>query len=68
MRREITREDQLRDIVGHPASYVANRKPQTWDPTALPSTAQIAQRLRKDADLAQLEDYYREENQRKLLY
>jgi len=43
-------------------------KPETWDPTALPSTAQIAQTIRKGADLAELEDYYREDNQRKLLY
>jgi PPOX class probable FMN-dependent enzyme len=43
-------------------------KPETWDPTVLPSTAQIAQGIRKGADLAELEDYYREDNQRKLLY
>lgn len=43
-------------------------KPETWNPTALPSTAQIAQGIRKGVSLAELEDYYREENQRKLLY
>jgi len=43
-------------------------KPDTWNPTALPSTAQIAQRIRKDVDLAELEHYYCEDNYRKLLY
>jgi PPOX class probable FMN-dependent enzyme len=42
--------------------------PETWNPAALPSTAKIAQQIRKDADLQQLEEYYREENYRKLLY
>jgi PPOX class probable FMN-dependent enzyme len=43
-------------------------KPQTWEPSALPSTAQIAQRIRSGASLAELEEYYCESNQRKLLY
>ncbi|HZQ32472.1 MAG TPA: pyridoxamine 5'-phosphate oxidase family protein [Mycobacterium sp.] len=43
-------------------------KPQTWNPDALPSTAAIAAQLRPDANEADLEDYYREENYRKLLY
>ena len=42
--------------------------PETWDPTALPSTAQIAQTIRTGANLAELEEHYREENQRRLLY
>jgi uncharacterized protein len=43
-------------------------KPETWNPGALPSTAAIAAKLRPTADRADLEDYYREENYRKLLY
>jgi PPOX class probable FMN-dependent enzyme len=43
-------------------------KPETWDPTALPSTAQIAGQLRDDMNLTELENYYSEENYRKLLY
>jgi uncharacterized protein len=43
-------------------------KPETWDPTALPSTAQIARQLRDDMNLTELENYYSEENYRKLLY
>lgn len=42
--------------------------PQTWDPGALPSTAAIAAQLRPNANRADLEDYYREDNYRKLLY
>ena len=42
--------------------------PQTWNPTALPSVAQIAQAIKRDWSQAQLEEYYREENLRKALY
>ena len=42
--------------------------PQSWDPTALPSVAQIAQAMRKGYSLAELEDYFSEDNQRKVLY
>ena len=42
--------------------------PQSWDPTALPSVAQIAHAMRKGYSLAELEDYFSEDNQRKVLY
>lgn len=43
-------------------------KPETWDPGALPSTAQIAKSLRWDWSEAELEERYSEENIRKILY
>ncbi len=43
-------------------------KPESWNPTALPSVAQIAQALKKDMSLAELEEYYAEANMRKVLY
>ena len=42
--------------------------PESWDPTALPSVAQIAQALKKDISLEELEKYYSEDNMRKVLY
>src|ERR1700754_424810 len=42
--------------------------PSTWNPTAVPSVAQIAQALKKDMSLAELEKYYSEDNMRKVLY
>ena len=42
--------------------------PASWDPTALPSVAQIAQALKKDMSLEELEKYYSEDNMRKILY
>ncbi len=42
--------------------------PASWDPTALPSVAQIAQALKKDMSLEELEKYYSEDNMRKVLY
>jgi len=42
--------------------------PSTWNPTAVPSVAQIAQALKKDMSLAELEKYYGEDNMRKVLY
>ncbi len=43
-------------------------KPETWNPTALPSVAQLAKALRYDWSEAQLEERYSEDNIRKLLY
>jgi PPOX class probable FMN-dependent enzyme len=43
-------------------------KPETWNPTALPSVAQMAQALRTGWSLAELEKHYSEENIRSLLY
>ena len=42
--------------------------PSTWDPTAVPSVAQLAKAVKKDMSLAELETYYAEENMRKVLY
>ncbi|WP_167107906.1 pyridoxamine 5'-phosphate oxidase family protein [Mycobacterium sp. DL592] len=43
-------------------------KPETWNPTALPSVAQLAKALRTDWTDAQLEERYSEDNVRRLLY
>ncbi len=42
--------------------------PATWNPTALPSVAQIAKAIKKDMSIKELEKYYAEENLRKILY
>ena len=42
--------------------------PESWDPTALPSAARIAQALKKDMSLEALEKYYSEDIMRKVLY
>jgi uncharacterized protein len=42
--------------------------PSTWNPTALPSAAQLAKAVRTDWSQAQLEEYYSEANYRKQLY
>jgi PPOX class probable FMN-dependent enzyme len=42
--------------------------PSTWNPTALPSVAQIAKAIRHDWSDAQLEERYSEDNIRKVLY
>jgi uncharacterized protein len=42
--------------------------PSSWNPTALPSVAQIAKTLKRDMSLAELEEYYSEDNMRKVLY
>ncbi|WP_179470319.1 pyridoxamine 5'-phosphate oxidase family protein [Mycolicibacterium vinylchloridicum] len=43
-------------------------KPETWNPTALPSVAQLARALRTDWTDAQLEERYSEENIRRSMY
>jgi uncharacterized protein len=43
-------------------------QPDTWKPEALPSVAQMAQALRSNMSLADLERYYSEENVRTMLY
>jgi len=43
-------------------------KPESWNPTAVPSVARIAQALKKDMTLAELEKYYDDDNVRKILY
>jgi uncharacterized protein len=42
--------------------------PSTWNPTAVPSVAQIAKAIRYDWSVAELEERYSEENIRKVLY
>jgi uncharacterized protein len=42
--------------------------PSSWNPTAVPSVAKIAQAIKADMSLAELEKYYDEENVRKVLY
>jgi len=42
--------------------------PSKWNPTAVPSVTRLAQALKKDMSLAELEKYYAEENMRKVLY
>ena len=42
--------------------------PESWNPSALPSVAQIAQAIRYDWSLAELEKYYSEDSMRKVLY
>jgi uncharacterized protein len=42
--------------------------PSSWNPTAVPSVAKIAQAIKADMSLAALEEYYDEENVRKVLY
>ena len=42
--------------------------PETWNPTALPSVAQIARAIKKDMTIEELETYYSEDNMRRILY
>jgi PPOX class probable FMN-dependent enzyme len=42
--------------------------PSTWDPTAVPSVAQIAKAIRHDWTQAELDERYAEQNVRKVLY
>ncbi|WP_319453505.1 MULTISPECIES: pyridoxamine 5'-phosphate oxidase family protein [unclassified Mycobacterium] len=43
-------------------------KPETWDPGAVPSVAQLAKAIKPDMSDEELERYYSEDNLRKLLY
>jgi len=43
-------------------------KPETWDPTAVPSVAKLAKAIKPDMSDEQLEEYYSEDNMRKILY
>lgn len=42
--------------------------PQTWDPSAVPSVAELAKAIKKDMSMDELEKYYGEDNMRKILY
>jgi PPOX class probable FMN-dependent enzyme len=43
-------------------------KPDSWNPTAVPSVARIAQAIKKDMSLSELEEYYAEDTMRRVLY
>lgn len=43
-------------------------KPESWNPTAVPSVAQMAKAFKPDQSQAELDAYYSEDNLRKLLY
>ena len=43
-------------------------KPETWDPAAVPSVAQLAKAIKPDMSDAELEKYYSEDNLRSILY
>ena len=42
--------------------------PRSWNPTAVPSAAQLARAIRTDMSLEELERYYSEESMRQVLY
>ena len=42
--------------------------PDSWDPEAVPSVAQMARAMRADMSIEELERYFREENMRSMLY
>lgn len=42
--------------------------PETWDPSAVPSVAELAKAIKKDMSMEELEKYYGEDNMRKILY
>src|SRR5690242_16560553 len=43
-------------------------KPETWDPAAVPTVAQLAKAIKPEMSDQELEEYYAEENIRKILY
>lgn len=43
-------------------------KPETWNPTAVPSVAQLAKAFKPDLSQAELDAYYTEDSLRKMLY
>ncbi|OBC11542.1 pyridoxamine 5'-phosphate oxidase [Mycobacterium sp. 852013-50091_SCH5140682] len=43
-------------------------KPESWNPTAVPSVAQLARAFKPDLSQRELDDYYSEDNLRKILY
>ncbi len=42
--------------------------PESWNPDAAPSVAQLARAIKKDMSLAELEKYYSEDHMRRILY
>lgn len=43
-------------------------KPESWNPTAVPSVAQLAKTFKPDLSQAELDEYYSEDNMRTQLY
>ena len=43
-------------------------KPESWNPTAVPNAARLAQSFKTDVSLDELEKYYAEGNYRTMLY
>ncbi|WP_102144186.1 pyridoxamine 5'-phosphate oxidase family protein [Mycobacterium hubeiense] len=43
-------------------------KPETWNPTAVPSVAQLAKSFKPDLSQAELDAYYTEDSMRSMLY
>jgi PPOX class probable FMN-dependent enzyme len=43
-------------------------KPESWNPTAVPSMAQLAKSFKPDLSQSELDAYYSEDNVRKMLY
>lgn len=43
-------------------------KPESWNPTAVPSVAQMAKAFKPDQSQSELDAYYSEDNLRKILY
>jgi PPOX class probable FMN-dependent enzyme len=43
-------------------------RPESWNPTAVPSVAQLAKSFKPDLSQAELDAYYSEDNVRKMLY
>ena len=43
-------------------------KPETWEPDAVPSVARLAKAIKPDQSDAELDEYYSEQNLRKVLY
>ena len=43
-------------------------KPETWNPTAVPSVARLAKAIKPEMSDQELDEYYAEENLRKILY
>lgn len=77
MRREVTTVEELRAIVRVEEVFFHCAKafmrsdtwdPSSWNPTALPSVAELAKAVRTDWTQAQLEEYYSDDNYRRQLY
>lgn len=67
-RPDLALEVEIEEVFFHCAKAFLRSdawKPETWNPTALPSVAQIARALRWDWTDAQLDERYDEDNVRR---